>query len=93
MYTTGMTPLKVTRVLIFLVTQNDAKVTCHSFKILRVLSSDVWQQTVYNPAIKIDSVRSTETWADLNSVSRTYDLIFYRSLLKTGVLVHEKDIV
>jgi len=48
---------KLKNVLTFLVTQNDAKVTCHStFKMLHVLSNDFWQQAVYHPSAKIDTV-------------------------------------
>ena len=63
------------------------------FKILLVLSSEVWQQAVYNTSAKSDSVTSNSTWAGLNSISQNDYMISYRSLLKTALFVYEKDSV
>jgi len=51
---------QITSTYTFLVTQNDAKVTCYSiFKILPVVSSGFWQQNLYHPSAEIDTVTST----------------------------------
>jgi hypothetical protein len=51
---------QITSVFTFLVTQNDATVTCHSiFKMFPVISRGFWQQAVYCPSADIDIVIST----------------------------------
>jgi len=63
------------------------------FKMLPVVSSDNMQQAVYNLSANFDRVTSTETWADLNSVSHTDCLIFCQSLVKNVLSVCEKGSV